>query len=120
MNAADFSLDAAKAINGAGLSSILLEDLEDNNIEQHFNKEGIPYPKILGKSNSLKLNEIVEAVNASQLGIFRVDKKCSPNSFLALGIALGLNCPVILVHKTKLAIPSDLQGISVLPFTSLI
>ncbi len=120
MNAADFSLDAAKAINGAGLSSILLEDLEDNNIEQHFNKEGIPYPKILGKSNSLKLNEIVEAVNASQLGIFRVDKKCSPNSFLALGIALGLNRPVILVHKTKSAIPSDLQGISVLPFTSFL
>lgn len=113
----DFSLHVSKVVNECGLRPVIINNLE-NDLERYFDKESIPSPMVLGNTPGLKLNELVDAIYSAQLGIYRIDKKCSPDSFLALGIALGLNRPVVLVHKNKAVLPSDLMGVSALPFDS--
>ena len=61
-------------------------------------------------------DEIVSAIQTSSLGVYRVDKTASADTFVELGIAMGLNRPFFLVTNSRSEIPSDLNGLSSVSF----
>lgn len=61
-------------------------------------------------------DEIVEAIQSSSFGIYRVDQTADADTFVELGIAMGLNRPFFLVINNREEIPSDLSGLSTLKF----
>jgi hypothetical protein len=66
------------------------------------------------------LNELVEKIQASRFAIYRVDEHCSPTTFLALGISIGLSRPFLMVHHTRSKVPENLRGIGIQQFTSYV
>jgi hypothetical protein len=59
------------------------------------------------------LDHLVETIQTAQFGIYRVDAACSPTTFLALGISIGLNRPFVMVRRHDQEVPHDLQGMGI-------
>jgi len=80
--------------------------------------EAISLSERLGSTHgsSWMLEHLFEAIQTSRFAIFRVDETCSPITFLALGISIGINRPFLMVHEAGRAIPLDLQGIGMYKF----
>jgi hypothetical protein len=64
------------------------------------------------------LDQLVETIQTTRFAIYRVDEACSPATFLALGISIGLNRPFLMVAHVQQTIPQDLQGIGLYRFSS--
>jgi len=62
------------------------------------------------------LEQLVEAVQTSRFGIYRVDQACSPTTFLALGISIGLNRPSLMVRRARREVPLDIRGMGMYQF----
>jgi hypothetical protein len=111
-SSADFACIIAEAIKPFGYKSVifgkfdtfLTEILEEKKIEHDF-------------VNSL--DETVQAIQNTRLCVFRVDELSDPGTFTVLGIAIGLNCPVLLVNDRAKSIPFNLQGLNRLEFVNL-
>lgn len=112
----DFCLAVAKGTVDRGLTPILL-GTDNRDTEQALQTAGITHRAIsnVGKKN---LDAIVEAIQVSRFGIYRVDADSSPDAFLSLGVAIGLNRPWLLVNRSGSRLPSDLRGLSGLEFRS--
>jgi hypothetical protein len=63
-----------------------------------------------------QLEQLVEAIQVSRFAIYRVDEQCSPTTFLALGVSIGLNRPFLMIHERMSNMPHDLQGIGIYQF----
>ncbi|MCP4410005.1 MAG: hypothetical protein GY807_20120 [Gammaproteobacteria bacterium] len=59
------------------------------------------------------LEQLVKAIQSSRFAIYRVDEDCSPTTFLALGISIGLNRPFLMICRTGREVPNDIRGIAV-------
>ncbi|HEU5374737.1 MAG TPA: hypothetical protein VFV38_04795, partial [Ktedonobacteraceae bacterium] len=59
------------------------------------------------------LAEMVEAIQGARFAVYHVDDKCSPMTFLALGISIGLNRPFLMVRGPGGEVPLDLRGIGI-------
>ena len=66
------------------------------------------------------LEHLVEAVQLSRFGIYRVDEECSPMTFLALGISIGLNRPFLMVRKVGGEVPADIRGMGMYQFRNFV
>ena len=55
------------------------------------------------------LQEASNAIARSKFGVYRVDSSASPNSFINLGIAIGLNRPILMINNEREKAPSDLS-----------
>jgi hypothetical protein len=66
------------------------------------------------------LDKLVAAIQAARFGVYRVDETCSPATFLALGISIGLNRPFLMIRRAGKAVPLDLQGIGIAEFSSFV
>lgn len=66
------------------------------------------------------LEQLVEAVQTTSFGIYRVDQACSPTTFLALGISIGLNRPFLMVHRAGREVPLDIRGMGVYQFPNFV
>lgn len=66
----------------------------------------------------LALTQLVRNIQAARFGVYRVDERASANTFLALGIAIGLNKPWLLVARESASIPQDIRGLSHFNFQS--
>jgi hypothetical protein len=66
------------------------------------------------------LEQLVEAIQTSRFAIYRLDEACSPTTFLALGISIGLNRPFLMVHKTNTDVPLDLRGMGIYQFPNFV
>lgn len=112
----DFCVAVGKAVYSRGLTPVFLSD-PTGNLSRYLRSEETPH-QILGIDGRLQLNETVNAIQASQLGIYHIDKNADPDAFLALGISMGLNRPGFLTHMRDSNCPSDLEGINILKFNS--
>jgi len=60
----------------------------------------------------LALSQLIRNIQVARFGIYRIDEEASANTFLALGIAIGLNKPWLLVAREGATVPVDVRGLS--------
>jgi hypothetical protein len=115
----DFCMTAARYLAQRRLTAVIQND-PTGKLAEYFRRERLtPTPEILGTGpGTLKLQEILAAIQAARFGIFRIDKGASTNAFLALGMSLGLGRPGILTHETLAELPTDVRGLTSLSFAS--
>ena len=68
----------------------------------------------------IRLAQLIHDIQASRFGVYRIDAPASANSFLALGIAVGLNKPWLLVTREGADLPADVCGLSNFNFRSFL
>lgn len=85
--------------------------LEDYELQPVYLAEGQVEP-------ALVLTQLIRNMQAARFGIYRIDQQASANTFLALGIAIGLNKPWLLVAREGATIPQDVRGLSNFNFRS--
>jgi len=112
----DFSVVIGKAVAEYGLTPVIASD-PTGTLSKYLLKEKVPH-RILGMERELRLDETVRAIQTSRVGIYRIEKNADPDSFLALGISMGLNRPGLLIQRKDADTPSDLRGINALKFNS--
>jgi len=112
----DFCVPMAKMIAGHGLTPIILSD-PTGKLARYLELEGVNH-QIIGGTGRTRLDETVAAIQAARLGVYRVEKAGVPDTFLALGVSMGLNRPGMLIRKANTDLPSDVKGLSTLEFTS--
>lgn len=66
------------------------------------------------------LDQLVKSIQSSRFAVYRVDEACSPTTFLALGISIGLNRPFLMVHRTHTEVPLDLRGMGMYQFPNFV
>lgn len=66
------------------------------------------------------LDQLVQSIQTSRFAIYRVDEDCSPATFLALGISIGLNRPFLMVHRANRDVPLDLRGMGMYQFSNFV
>lgn len=105
----------------------LIEDEDFEGSIQDTMEETYPQFEVLSLTEQLDtagsgwaLEQLVEAIQTSQFAIYRVDEDCSPTTFLALGISIGLNRPFLMVHKQNQDVPLDLQGMGIYKFPNFV
>lgn len=111
---ADFCLSIAEASGSHNLKPIPLGD-ESGEIAETLNAIGLN-PSLVDGKGKTRLDATVRAIQAARLGVYRVDAASSPDSFMALGIAIGMNRPWLLVSREGAPLPSDVRGLSILTF----
>jgi len=110
----DFCFQIAKVLVEYDLTPIFFDD-PTRKLSYYLKRENIKAQFISG-SGKIHLSDTVKAIQTARLGIYRIDKSSNPDTFIALGIALGLNRIGLLVHRTGDDPPSDLKGLSALNF----
>ena len=112
----DFCVPVAKMIAGYDLTPVILDD-PTGKLAHYLDLESVPH-HIIGSTGRTRLDETVAAIQDACLGVYRIDKSSQPDAFIALGLAIGLNRPGLLMHRVGNALPSDLKGLSALSFRS--
>jgi len=69
---------------------------------------------------SWMLEQLVTTIHTSRFGIYRVDEDCSTTTFLALGISIGLNRPLLMVRRVGKEIPLDIRGMGIYQFPNFV
>lgn len=57
------------------------------------------------------IDQLIDTIQNTRFGIYRVNENCSSATFVALGISIGLNRPILMIKDTKKEVPLDLRGI---------
>ncbi|HXD30975.1 MAG TPA: hypothetical protein VN643_07660 [Pyrinomonadaceae bacterium] len=112
----DFSYTVGKAIAGLGLLPVFPGDPEGK-LSKFLTDRSLDH-RILGIHGQIQLDETVAALQTARFGIYRIDKAAGPDSFLCLGMSLGLNRPGLLLHREGQEVPADVQGIGARRFNS--
>jgi hypothetical protein len=111
---ADFCLSVAEAVAPHNLKTVPLGD-EPDEIVETLRTAGTN-PGVLDEAGLTHLDATVRAIQAARFGVYHVDSGSSPDAFLALGVAIGLNRPWLLVSREGAQIPADVRGLSMLTF----
>jgi len=114
VEAVDYCVTIARTLVKFNLTPVILGDPEGK-IAEFLAQERIPH-SVAGSGGTKMLDEVVSAIQQARLGVYRIEKDCSPDAFVALGISMGLNRPGILVQKRNREIPADLAGAVKLEF----
>jgi hypothetical protein len=112
----DYCITVARELNKLHFLPIILND-SDGRIRKYLRSENIPH-LLVGDKGSIKLDETIQAVRRATFGIYQVEKISQPDTFIALGLALASNKPIILTQKANELLPADLQGLYVSSFNS--
>lgn len=113
----DFCVPVANMVAAHGLTPVILGD-PTGKLEHYMALEGVPH-QVIDSTGRTRLDETVAAIQAAHLGVYRADKTGAPDAFLALGVCMGLNRPAMLIRRTDVDPPSDVEGLCALKFTSL-
>jgi hypothetical protein len=113
----DFCVPVAKMVAECGLTPVILGD-PTGKLARYLELEGIPH-QVIDSTGRTRLDETVAAIRAARLGVYRAEKTGAPDTFLALGVSMGLNRPAMLIRRTDVDPPSDVEGLCALKFTSL-
>lgn len=65
---------------------------------------------------SWMINQLVDAIQKTRFGVYRVSENSSLTTFVALGISIGLNRPVLMIKDAASDVPLDLRGIGLYEF----
>jgi hypothetical protein len=112
----DFCVSVAKMIAKYGLKPTILGD-PTGKLAHYLELESIPY-QIIGSTGRTQLDETLTTIQAARLGVYRIEEACAPDTFLSLGVSIGLNRPSLLLHRAGADPPSDLGGLCASEFTS--
>ena len=112
----DLCIALSRGVHELGFLPVLLTD-RDQKVRKYLKAQGISY-RMTGDRGMNLLNSVIESICSATFGLYQADRSSQPDAFLALGMALGLNKPFILVQKAYDELPSDLKGISAIPFES--
>lgn len=112
----DFCVPVARMIAEYGLTPVVLGD-PTGKLARYLRLEGVPH-HIIGSTGRTRLDETVVAIQAARLGVYRIEKTGAPDTFLALGVSMGLNRPGLLIRRADHDLPSDVKGLSALGFAS--
>ena len=93
--------------------NIIILSKPDENLSKYLN-----YYNLSHKYAETK-EEMIAAIRFAKIGVYRKDKSSDPNAFITLGIAIGLNKPVLLINNKREDVPADLQGLVRLEFHGL-
>ncbi len=77
-----------------------------------------PFTRPKDRWGRLVLTQLIRNIQAARFGVYRIDQQASTNTFLALGIAVGLNKPWLLVAREGADIPQDVRGLNNFNFRS--
>lgn len=110
----DFSVMISEFLTKKNLTPILLSD-PNGRISRYLDKMNISF-QIIDYVGGNRLNQIFNAIQSARIGIYRIDKESDADTFIALGISIGLNRPGFLLSKSTP--PSDLGGLSSLIYSS--
>lgn len=116
LDSVDFCVPIARAITQQGLTPIILGD-PTGKISLYLEREQLVH-QIAGSNGRIQLEEILSAIQAARFGVYRVEQICATDTFLALGISMGLGRPGFLTHLVNHALPADVRGLNALGFTS--
>ncbi len=114
----DFCLAIAEALAGRGLTPVLI-GRDNREAVEVLEANGVDC-QVIADTGKTQLDAVTQAIQAARFGVYRVDGDCSPDAFLALGIAIGLNRPWALVNRRGAALPADVRGLSGLDFYSFV
>lgn len=109
----DIGVTIARELFRAGFVPVFLGKVDDK-IETYLRRDKV------SPQYSRTRDEIVEAIQLAKLGVYRVDKLASADTFITLGIAIGLNRPFMLIsnaaNNRRDDIPADIKGLQNLEF----
>lgn len=106
----DIGVTIAKQLAKYNYTPLILGEF-DEKLARYLENEGIT------PSFATTRDEIVSAIQTSSFGVYRTDKIASADTFVELGIAIGLNQPFFLIiNSQNEPPPSDLNGLSTLSF----
>ena len=90
-------------------------------IEEAFEGKDLkPYyadSEVRGGSHILK-EKIAPKIEYTRFGIFDISETKKPNVFIELGVSMGLNKPYYLIAREGTEIPTDLQGLDRIEYSS--
>jgi len=112
----DFCLTLAESLADRGLMPVLI-GADNREAADVLEAAGAAHQAITGIGKT-QLDAVTQAIQAARFGIYRIDADCSADAFLALGIAIGLNRPWAAIWREGAILPSDVRGLSGLPFRS--
>jgi hypothetical protein len=112
----DFCLTLVEALAERGLTPVLI-GADNREVVEGLEASGIAH-QVIDSTGRTQLDAVTQAIQAARFGIYRVDPDCSPDAFLALGIAIGLNRHWALVSREGATLPADVRGLSGLEFRS--
>jgi hypothetical protein len=100
------------------------EDFEgsvDNALKQAYPQRPLtvfPLSQHLKQTQGFDLRQLVELIQTSRFAVYRVNEHCSPTTFLALGMSIGLSCPFIMLSEKGSEIPLNLRGLGIYQFAN--
>jgi hypothetical protein len=68
----------------------------------------------------MALTQLLRTIQSARFGIYRIDASASAETFLALGLTIGLAKPWILVSRQGAAVPVDVRGLSQMTFQNFL
>jgi hypothetical protein len=99
----DITIVVAKEIKNLGLTPVILGKFQEN-LAKYLQSEVDVKPKFIESRD-----QILEAIQRSKFGVFRIHKSASADNFVALGFSIGLNKPFLGIRHLGEDIPSDLS-----------
>ncbi len=115
----DFTLAVSEGLAPTNLHPVLVGS-DSKEIEEAFRAARLAMPRAPDTFGISRLDAIVKAIRTARFGVYRVDAGSSPDVFLALGLAIGLNKPWFLIKREGSEIPADIRGLSMWSFKAFI
>lgn len=115
----DFTLAVSQGLASINLHPVLVGS-DSKEIEKAFSASRLAVPHPPDTFGVSRLDAIVNAIRKARFGIYRVDAGSSPDVFLALGLAIGLNKPWFLFKREASEIPADIRGLSMWSFKAFV
>lgn len=116
LDSIDFCVPIARTIARHNLMPVILGD-PTGKISHYLEREKVVH-QIVGTAGRIQLDETLSTIQAARFGVYRLEKVSAPDTFIALGISIGLSRPGFLTHLANQDVPADVRGLSALRFTS--
>lgn len=107
----DVTIVVAKEIKKLGFIPVVLGKFQEN-LAKYLKSEVDIEPKFFESRN-----QILEAIQSSKFGVFRVHKSASADNFVALGFSIGLNKQFLPIKHLGEDVPSDLSYLPTIDYS---
>lgn len=102
----DITITVVKEFKKLGLKPVILGKFQEK-LSHYLQNEAGVVPKFVESRD-----QIFEAIQNSKYGVFRIHKSASADNFVAMGISIGLNKPILPLKHLGEEVPSDLHYIT--------
>jgi hypothetical protein len=102
----DITVTVAKHIKNMGFTPLILGEFQEK-LANYLKSEANTEPKFIASRE-----QIIEAVQTSKFGVYRIHKSASADNFVALGVSIALSKPFLPIQLVSESVPSDLSFLS--------